>query len=123
MKGRVSLMKKFIISLLVNTLVLIVVAGYMDTFYIKDVTTALLASVLLAALNVFLKPLFILFTLPITIFTFGIFLIFINTFMLLIASYLMGDIFHFDNFWTAFIASIFISLLSKLIDIFFKKED
>jgi putative membrane protein len=116
-------MKKFIISLLVNTLVLVVVAGYMDTFYIKDVTTALLASVLLAALNVFLKPIFILFTLPITIFTFGIFLIFINTFMLLIASYLMGDIFHFDNFWTAFIASIFISLLSKLIDIFFKKED
>ena len=71
---------RWIVSLLVNSVVLIAVSGLLkglapDAFYIANIQTAIIASIILAILNVFVKPLLILITLPITLVTFGFFLI------------------------------------------------
>lgn len=112
---------KWIISVLVNSLVLIVVSGLLkiiapNAFYIENIPTAIVASIILSILNVFVKPFLVLITLPITLFTFGFFLIVINAFTLKIVEVLLGNAFHIQGFGTAIIAAIFIAVLNMLID-------
>ena len=89
---------RWIVSLLVNSVVLIAVSGLLkgiapDAFYVANIQTAIIASIILAVLNVFVKPFLILITLPITVVTFGFFLIVINAITLKIADSLLGDAF------------------------------
>lgn len=100
---------------------LIVVSGLLkmitpDAFYIADIQTAIIASIILAILNVFVKPFLILITLPITVLTFGFFLIVINAITLTMTDSLLGDAFNVSGFGVAIIASIFISVFNMLID-------
>ncbi|MDA8449274.1 phage holin family protein [Acidovorax sp. NCPPB 3859] len=56
-------------------------------------------------------------TLPLTLLTFGLFLLVINALVLMLVGKLVSG-FHIDGFWTAFWASIFMSLLSLLLGSF-----
>ncbi|MBB1604098.1 phage holin family protein [Variovorax sp. UMC13] len=77
-----------------------------------DSTGALVVSALLLGFaNAVVKPLLIVLTLPLTLLTFGLFLLVINALMILLVSALVRG-FKVSGFWTAFFASIFISLLS-----------
>ncbi|MFD3446520.1 phage holin family protein [Microbacteriaceae bacterium 4G12] len=112
---------RWIVSILMNSLILIVVSGLLkivapSSFYIATIGTAVIASIILSILNVFVKPLLVLITLPITVFTFGFFLIIINAFTLEIVHMLLGDAFKINGFGTAVVAAIFISVLNMLID-------
>lgn len=112
---------RWILSLLVNSVVLIVVSGLLkgiapDAFYIENIQTAIIASVILSILNVFVKPLLILITLPITVLTFGFFLIIINAITLEMTDSLLGDAFNISGFGVAILAAICISILNMLID-------
>ena len=108
-------MTRWLISILVNALILIVVAGFFDSFQLSGVAAALGASLLLSILNVLVKPFLILLTLPVTVLTLGLFLFVINAVTLMIAQGLMGDSFVIDGFGTALLASVFISILHLLI--------
>ncbi|RYZ02984.1 MAG: phage holin family protein [Comamonadaceae bacterium] len=73
---------------------------------------ALIGSALLLGLaNALVKPLLIVLTLPLTLVTFGLFLLVINALMILLVAALVRG-FKVSGFWTAFFASIFISILS-----------
>ncbi|WP_243388291.1 phage holin family protein [Bacillus kexueae] len=109
-------MTRWIINVVINAIVLIVVAGYFDSFYLSGVGAAIVASLLLSILNVFVKPFLIILTLPVTVLTFGLFLFVVNAITLMIAEGIMGDAFQIDGFGTAILASIFISLLNIMID-------
>lgn len=77
-----------------------------------DSTGALaVAALLLGFANAVVKPLLIVLTLPLTLLTFGLFLLVINALMILLVSALVRG-FRVSGFWTALFASIFISLLS-----------
>lgn len=81
-----------------------------------DSTGALVVSALLLGLaNAIVKPLLIVLTLPLTLVTFGLFLLVINALMIMLVAALVRG-FRLSGFWTAFFASIFISLLSIAID-------
>ncbi len=75
-----------------------------------------LSALLLGFANAVIRPVFIVFTLPLTLLTFGFFLLVINALMLLLVSALVPG-FKVSGFWTAFFASLLISALSLLIDI------
>ena len=77
-----------------------------------DNNAALVGSALLLGLaNAIVKPLLIVLTLPLTLLTFGLFILVINALMmLLVASLIKG--FKVSGFWTAFFAGVFISVLS-----------
>jgi len=112
---------RWIISIISNSIVLIVIAGIFrilvpSSFYVENVTTAIAASIVLALLNVFIKPLLIVVTLPITVVTFGLFLIVINAITLKIADSLLGASFDIKGFGTAVAVAICISVLNMLID-------
>lgn len=77
-----------------------------------DNTGALVVSALLLGLaNAIVKPLLIVLTLPLTLLTFGVFILVINALMMLLVSWLIKG-FRVSGFWTAFFAGIFISVLS-----------
>jgi len=84
-----------------------------------DSTGALIGSALLLGLaNAVVKPLLIMLTLPLTLLTFGLFLLVINALMILLVAALVRG-FRVSGFWTALFASIFISVLSLVIGGFF----
>jgi putative membrane protein len=76
----------------------------------------IVSALLLGFANAIVRPLLILLTLPLTLVTLGFFLLVINALMLLLVSALVRG-FTISGFWTAFFASIFITLLSFLIEV------
>jgi putative membrane protein len=108
-------MKSWLASLLINTIALMVVAGYFEGFHIENISAAFFASILLSLFNVFLKPLLVLLTLPVTIVSLGLFLIVINAALLSLTAELMGDSFNIDGFGMALLAAVIISLLNMFL--------
>ena len=119
-------MKNGLIHIVVITIVLMAVDGYMDSIKLAGIWAALLAGVILSVLNVIVKPLLILFTLPVTVLSLGLFLFVINAVTLEITAGLMGDAFEINSFGSALIAAVIISILNLLIETLivkpFKKE-
>ncbi len=81
----------------------------MDSFW-----TAIVVAIVLALLNAIVKPILILLTLPITLFTFGLFLFVINAVIILIASSLIEG-FQVNGFWSALLFSLLLSILSSIL--------
>src|SRR3989338_7876415 len=82
-----------------------------------DVSSLVVSALLLGFANAIVKPLLIVLTLPLTFLTFGLFLLVINALMILLVARLVKG-FTVSSFWTAFFASIFISLLGMVIGAF-----
>jgi putative membrane protein len=74
----------------------------------------IISALLLGLANALVKPLLIILTLPLTLVTFGLFILVINALMILLVAWIVKG-FKVSGFWTAFFAAIFISLLSILI--------
>ena len=75
------------------------------------------AALLLGLANAVVRPLLVLLTLPLTLVTFGLFLLVINALVLMLVARLVRG-FQLDGFWTAFWASLFMSLLSLVLGAF-----
>lgn len=108
---------KLIADWIVRALVLLVTAYLVPGFKIESVSTALIVALVLGILNLLIKPLLIILTLPLNILTLGLFTFVINALLLLIASNLVGG-FHVSSLFTAIIASIVISIVSAIISSF-----
>jgi putative membrane protein len=88
-----------------------------------DNAGALIVSALLLGLaNALVKPLLVVLTFPLTLVTFGLFILVINALMILLVAWVVKG-FQVSGFWTAFFASIFISLLSVPIGALLSGED
>lgn len=105
-----------ILSLVLNAVALIVVAQLFQSFHLEGFGTALLAALILAVLNVVVKPILIILTLPFTILTLGLFLFVINALTLMIAQGVMGDSFVIDGFGTALLAAVILSIINLLLN-------
>ncbi len=105
----------FLIRILTTTLAILLVTKLMPGVSIDGVMTAIILALVLALLNMFVKPVLIFFTLPITIVTLGLFLLVINALIILIASNLVNG-FHVSGFWSALFFSIVLSLVVSLFD-------
>ena len=81
-----------------------------------DRQSLFVSALLLGLVNAVVRPVFILFTLPLTLLTFGFFLLVINALMILLVAWLVKG-FKVSGFWTAFFASIFISLFDFLVEL------
>lgn len=106
---------KWLAQILVNSLVLVVVAGYFDSFHLDSIGSAIIASLIISVLNLIVKPILVLLTLPVTVLTFGLFLFVINAVTLVMTDQIMGTALEIDSFGAAVIAAIFISILNLLI--------
>lgn len=108
----------FVIRVLVIAAVSFGLAHLLKGIHVTDFWTALVFAIVLAILNIFIRPLLVLLTFPVTFITLGLFLFVINALVVLLASKIV-DGFSIDNFWWALLFSIILSILTSAID---KKE-
>src|SRR6476620_2848441 len=78
---------------------------------VSDAKTAILVAIVLALLNAFLKPILVALTLPITILTFGLFLLVINILIILLAARIVPG-FHVDGWLSALLVSLIVSVIT-----------
>ncbi|HSW88333.1 MAG TPA: phage holin family protein [Candidatus Saccharimonadales bacterium] len=103
-----------LISWLVSTIAIIVTAYFLPGVHISSLTAALVTAVILGIVNAILKPLLILFTLPLTILTLGLFTFVINALMILLVSAVVPG-FKVDGFWWALLFSIVMSIVNSIL--------
>lgn len=107
-------MKNLLIKLIILTLSVYVAASIIPGVTIDSVNSLLVVSLVLGAVNAFIKPILVLLTLPLTIVTLGLFLLVLNgALVLLVGSIVPG--FHVGSFLSAVFFSIVVSLISSLL--------
>jgi len=102
-----------IFRLLFNALGLILIAKFLPGISVTGFYPALIAAVVLGLLNIIIRPILLILTLPITILTLGLFALVINGFLFLFAASFI-DGFAVDSFWSALLGSILMSIISTL---------
>ncbi|MDD5295370.1 MAG: phage holin family protein [Rhodocyclaceae bacterium] len=107
----------FLLHWIIMSLALWVASHVFSGIRFADTSSLIVSALLLGFANAIVRPLLIILTLPLTLVTLGLFLLVINALMMLLVSSLVRG-FSVSGFWTAFFASIFISLLSFLIGAF-----
>lgn len=112
---------KLIVRLLITTFLVVIIARFLPGIEVVDYEAALYVAIVLGLLNAFLKPVLILFTLPATIFTLGIFLLVINAVVIMVGDYLL-DGFKVDGFWNAFFFSIILSFGQSILNGIFMED-
>jgi putative membrane protein len=105
----------FIFKIVISTLAILVTANILPGVELDGPITAIILAATLAFLNAIVKPVMIILTIPITIFTLGFFLIFINAFIILFASYIV-DGFQVQGFWWAFLFGIILSVVTSIFE-------
>lgn len=112
-----------IFRLLLTALAIFILANFLPGITLSgDVyVNAIIVAVVLTVLNVLVKPLLVLLTLPITIVTLGLFLLVINALIILLADNLI-DGFSVSNIWTAILFSILLSVLQSFLHSLLKED-
>lgn len=104
-----------IIRLLINALIILVLAWAIPGIHVTSYWTALIVAVILGLLNIFIKPVLVILTIPITILTLGLFLFIINALIIMLAGYMI-DGFTVDGFWWALLFSILMTVLNSALE-------
>jgi putative membrane protein len=108
----------FIIRLLINMVAILIIAYLLPKVIgVDSWMAALVAAFLLGVVNTFIRPLLVLLTLPLTLVTFGVFLLVINGLLLWLVSAVVRG-FHVYGFWGAVIGSVLISIVSWVLSSF-----
>lgn len=107
---------KFIGKILITALAAIIAANLIPGVSINGGFTAIFLAVVLALLNAFVKPVLVLLTIPVTVFTFGLFLLVINTLIIKFASQLVTG-FTVQTWWSAFWFGVMLSIVTYFIEL------
>lgn len=111
-----------LIRLLINALALLLVSYVLPGFEVSSFFGAVIAAIVLGLVNIFIKPILLLLTLPVTILTFGLFTFVINALMILLASKIV-DGFSVDSFGTALLGAIVLWLISMFTNWFWVSSE
>ncbi|MCC7521898.1 MAG: phage holin family protein [Flavobacteriaceae bacterium] len=114
---------KTLIRLFLTAIAVLVIAYALPNNWVvvEDFGAALLVALVLGILKVFVKPLLILFTLPITVLTFGLFLFVINAMVILLADYIVEG-FDVKGFWVALLFSFILAFLQSILYTFLEEK-
>lgn len=91
-----------------------VLSEAMDTIQVDHKFSILILGFALLLVNMLIKPLLLLITLPASILTFGLFTLIVNTWTIMLADFLVPDI-RMGSFFNSFIAAILILLVNQLL--------
>lgn len=114
-------MKPFLTRWIVTTLA-VIVAAYFTGIRWDSVSALIGASLILGIVNAFIRPIFLLLSLPLILLTLGLFIFVVNALML----WMVGGIvpgFHVESFASAFFGSIIIGIVSWGLSAFFRGSD
>ena len=103
----------WIIRLLLNGLAVVLTAYLLPNVEVSDYGTALLVALIMAVVNVIVKPILVVLTIPITIVTLGLFLLVINAAIILFVDNIVNG-FEVKGFWWALLFSLILSIFNSL---------
>jgi putative membrane protein len=106
---------QFFFKLVTTTLAILITSYLLPGVEVENVVKAIILSAVLAVLNVLLKPLLLILTLPVTIVTFGLFLVVINAFVVLLAAEIVPGV-VINSFWWAVLFSIILSIVVSVLE-------
>lgn len=104
----------FILRILLTALAVVVLAKLLPGVHVASYVTAIIVALVLAVLNFIVKPILILFTLPVTILTLGLFLLIINAIIIFLADAFVGG-FDVDGLFIAIIFSLLLSVFQSIL--------
>ncbi|MCC9018476.1 MULTISPECIES: phage holin family protein [Flavobacterium] len=102
-----------LLRLLVTAGLVLLIAHFLPGVHVASFTTAVIVAVVLGLLNIFIKPILVVLTLPVTLITLGLFLLVINAIIILFCTNIVGG-FAVDSFWTALFFSVILSILQSI---------
>jgi len=112
---------KLILRLLLTAIAVIVLSEILPGIWVDGFGTAVIVAIVLALLRLFVKPILILLTLPLTIVTLGLFLLIVNAIIITMAGYLVSG-FHVATIWWALLFSFLLSLFQSVLFSFIGEE-
>ena len=115
--GQLTDAQRMIVRVLLNAVALILTAGLFESIYLEGFFSAVLAVLILAFVNAFIRPIFLLLTLPLTVLTLGLFTLVINASLFKLTSVLVPG-FNVGGFWSALGGAVIYSILTLFINIF-----
>ena len=110
-----SAFKTFLQRWLINSVAVMVAANLLKGIDYQTLSGLLVASLLLGIFNALLRPLLVLLSLPLVIFTLGLFTLVINALLLYFVGYLVKS-FEVADFWAALWGSLIISCVSLVLN-------
>jgi putative membrane protein len=107
---------RFLLRWLVCSLGLWIAAGLLGSSitYNSQARVIIIAGLILAIVNVIIRPIIVIFSLPAILLTLGLFMVVVNGFMVFLVSKLYGSL-HITNFWAAIFAGVVIGLVNYLV--------
>ncbi len=107
---------RFIIKIIITALAVFVADFLLDGVHINDdAKTVIIVAFVLALLNIFIKPILIILTIPVSIATLGLFLLVINALMVKWAAMLVPG-FTVEGWWAALLFSLIVSIVSSILE-------
>lgn len=112
---------KFLLRLLLSAVAVVILSKILPGVAVDTYLTAIIVAVVLSLLNFLVRPILIVLTLPITVLTLGLFLLFINAIIILLADYFITG-FSVSNIWWALLFSLLLSVLQSLLFSLLKED-
>jgi len=100
-----------LITWLIVTLAILLAAYLIPGVGVRNFTSALVAAAVLSLLNILVKPILVFLTFPITIITFGLFLLVLNALMFMLCAAIVPG-FRVSSFWSALLGALVVSVVS-----------
>ncbi len=114
-------MFQFILTWIITALSLLITAYLIPGIIIEGFTVAAIATLVMGLINAVVRPILLLFTLPLTILTLGLFLLVVNAISFSLVSYFTPG-FTVNTFWDALFGSIILSVISSFLNKIFQAE-
>jgi len=102
---------------LIITVAILLASQFVPGIRVDTLSTAVIAACVLGLINIFVRPVLVLLTLPLSVLTLGLFYFFINALLLMLVAHIVPG-FKIENFFSAFLGSLVISFVSWLANSF-----
>ena len=103
----------FLLRVVLNTVAIAIAPSFISGVRVDGILPALAGGALLAVVNAVIRPVLVILTLPITIFTLGLFILVVNAGCFWFVAWLI-DGFSVSGFWPAMFGSLLVSVVSWL---------
>jgi len=112
---------KTILRVLLTALAVVILSYVLPGVGVENYWAAIIVAIVLGLLRLLVKPILVVLTFPITVVTFGLFLLVINAVIIMMADYFISG-FSVKNIWWALVFSLLLSFLQSILHSILKKE-
>jgi len=103
----------FLVKLILYAVAVLLTSYLLPGVHVDGFFAAFILAAVISLLNITVKPLLIILTIPVTVFTLGLFLLVINAIIILIADSLIPDV-MIEGFWWALLFSLVVSVFNSI---------